>query len=83
MLALTFYWPKILGTVGKYVLRCETCIKAKFVFHRGEYKPLPIAYRSWEHISMDFIMALPRTQRGKDAIIFVVDRYSKMAHFIA
>lgn len=32
MLALHFFWPKMLGTIGKFILKWETCIKEKLTF---------------------------------------------------
>jgi len=44
--------------------------------------PLLVPIRPWENVNMDFIVVLSRTQRRKDAIMVVMDRFSKMAHFV-
>jgi hypothetical protein len=36
----------------------------------------------WEEIAIDFIMGLPRTQSGYDFIWIIVNRLTKVAHFI-
>jgi hypothetical protein len=45
-------------------------------------KPLEIPEWKWENIAMDFVVGLPRSPHGKDAIWVVIDRLTKVTHFI-
>jgi hypothetical protein len=63
--------------------RCIIFYHSKRKRHNvGFYQPLPIPGKSWDVVSMDFILGLPRTQRGFESIFVVVDTFSNMAHFI-
>jgi hypothetical protein len=48
----------------------------------GELMPLPVPEGKWLDISYDFITDLPKSAKGNSAILVVVDRFSKGAHFI-
>uniref|UniRef100_A0A2N9I9G7 Reverse transcriptase domain-containing protein n=1 Tax=Fagus sylvatica TaxID=28930 RepID=A0A2N9I9G7_FAGSY len=64
--------------------RCVTCRQAKSrVLPHDLYTPLPIPSALWVDISMDFVLGLPRSRKGRDSIFVVVDRFSKMEHFIS
>jgi hypothetical protein len=83
VLAAHFFWLKMRHDVERYVSWCTTCNKVKSRLNpHGLYMPLPIPSVPWEDISMDFVLGLPRTKRGRDIIFVVVDCFSKMAHFI-
>ncbi|XP_071933758.1 uncharacterized protein [Coffea arabica] len=78
-----FFWPRMRSDMERHIERCVTCHQAKSKVHPyGLYTPLPIPHEPWVDLSMDFVLGLPRTRKGHDSIYVVVDRFSKMAHFI-
>lgn len=48
----------------------------------GFIHAIPVLENIWLDMSMDFMLGLPRTRIGQDSILVVLDRFSKIAHFI-
>ncbi|XP_051127821.1 uncharacterized protein LOC127249170 [Andrographis paniculata] len=83
VLSVHFYWPHMRKHVDSFVDKCLACRVAKSTLKpHGMYTPLPTPEGPWLDISMDFVLGLSQTPRAKDSIFVVVDRFSKMAHFI-
>ncbi|WVZ52625.1 LOW QUALITY PROTEIN: hypothetical protein U9M48_003668 [Paspalum notatum var. saurae] len=79
-----FSWSKLKQDVENFVKQCLTCQQAKHSLSHpaGLLQPLPIPAGVWQDLSMDFIEGLPKSE-GYSTIMVVVDRLTKMAHFVA
>ena len=78
------WWRGMGADVRDYVLSCPACQRGKSDHRQlpGQLKPLEYPTKKWQHIAVDFIVALPRTVQGHDAIMTVVDRSTKMVHLV-
>ncbi|CAI7884325.1 unnamed protein product [Closterium sp. NIES-53] len=48
-----------------------------------QLQPIPSPERAWQQVTMDFVTMLSSNPGGNDAVMVVVDRLTKMAHFAA
>ena len=82
-LARFFYWPRMGLDIKRFVKTCDLCQRTKGGQPRtGLLQSLPIPNSPWQDISMDFIVGLPLTSRGFDAIYTFVDRLTKCVHLV-
>ena len=81
LLKRTYWWPGLKEDVKKYIQGCFKCQQNKVQHQRkaGELHPLEIPQGPWQEISIDIIGPLPKSN-GMDAIVVIVDRFTKMIY---
>uniref|UniRef100_A0A3B4TPF0 Gypsy retrotransposon integrase-like protein 1 n=1 Tax=Seriola dumerili TaxID=41447 RepID=A0A3B4TPF0_SERDU len=83
LLKQRFWWPSLVEDVGEFVSACSICAQNKTSRQRlhGLLRPLPVPRRPWSHLSLDFVTGFPPS-KGNTVILTIIDRFSKMAHFV-
>ena len=71
--------------IAEFVAKYKNCQQVKY----DDQRPASLLQRmsipewKWERIAMDFVVGLPKTLGKFDSIWVVVDRLTKLAHFIS
>ena len=79
-----YWWHGMKRDIASFVARCDSCqrIKAEHQKPAGLLQPMKVPEWKWDEVGMDFIVGLPRSRHGHDAIWVITDRLTKVAHFI-
>jgi hypothetical protein len=69
-----YWWNGMKADIARFVAHCDTCqrIKAEHQKPAGLLQPSPIPVWKWDEIGMDFVVGLPKTQKGHDSIWVIV-----------
>jgi len=83
LISRRYYWPKIREDIKRFIKNCDKCQRTKVVRDApyGLLQSNEAPNRPWKSIAMDFITDLPKSE-GYDTILVVIDRLTKMSHFI-
>jgi len=79
-----YWWLGVTRDVGRYMEGCDMCqrMKNRTEVPAEKLKLSEVPEKPWTHLTVDFITKLPLVT-GKDAILVICDRLSKMTHFVA
>lgn len=77
-------WHGMRRDIAEFVSKCLMYqqVKTKHQKPGGLLQPLPILKWKQEHISMDFMIGLPKTRRNQDSMQVIVDCLAKSSHFL-
>ena len=84
-LVMRNYWqPGVTRDMRRYVEGCDLCQRMKNRTEElaGKLKLSEVPEKPWTHLMVDFITKLP-VVAGKNAILVVCNRLSKMTYFVA
>ncbi|GJU56487.1 putative reverse transcriptase domain-containing protein [Tanacetum coccineum] len=79
-----YWWTNMKADIATFIDKCLTCakVKAEHMKPSGLLQQPEIPKWKWEKVTMDFVSGLPRTPSGYDSIWVIVDRLTKLAHFL-
>ena len=79
-----YWWPEVIRDVGKYVEDYDICQRMENKIEElvGKLKLSKVLEKPWTHLTVDFITKLLLVA-GKDEILVVCNRLSKITHFVA
>ncbi|QLI66561.1 Transposon Tf2-12 polyprotein [Metarhizium brunneum] len=88
LITRTYWWPRMSKDVEIFVKGCDLCVRTKTSRSAppGFLQPLPVPFRAWSDISVDYITPLPDCKRFQSIykhILVIVCRLTKMRHFVA
>ncbi|OWZ08430.1 Retroelement [Phytophthora megakarya] len=77
------WWPGMREHIAQYIATCEACVRHKSGSRRrkGLLQSLPVPEHCWQHVTMDFVTALPLSN-GFDAVYVIVCRLSNRPCYI-
>jgi len=79
-----YLWLGVMRDMGRYVEECNMCQRMKNRMEAlvEKFKLSEVLEKLWTHLTVDFITKLPLVA-GKDMILVVCNRLSKITHFVA
>ena len=84
-LKMSFWWFGMKRDVSEFVTKCMVCqrIKAEHQVPSRLLQPIRIPEWKWDRITLDFLVGLPLTRRKHDSVWVVIDRLTKLDHFLS